>query len=120
MMLSGVPNFAFVVGYENASWTLKVDLVCEHVCRLIAYMDVRGFDSVVPVRAGDDADRLPLFDLTSGYVRRGIGAFPHMSSRGPWTFEQAYEVDVERLAGPVDGPELRFGTRIGTESPVPA
>jgi len=51
-------------------------------------------------------------------VRRGIGAFPHMSSRGPWTFEQAYEVDVERLAGPVDEPELRFETRVDTESPV--
>jgi len=120
MMLSGVPNFAFVVGYENASWTLKVDLVCEHLCRLIAYMDTRGFDSVVPVRDDADSERLPLFDLTSGYVQRGIGAFPHMCSHGPWTFEQAYEVDVERLAGPVDSPELRFQTRIGTESPVAA
>jgi hypothetical protein len=41
-----------------------------------------------------------------------------MSSHGPWTFEQAYEVDVERLAGPVDGPELRFGTRISSAPPV--
>jgi cation diffusion facilitator CzcD-associated flavoprotein CzcO len=118
MMLSGIPNFAFVFGYENASWTLKVDLVADHLCRLITYMDARGFDSVMPVRATQDTERLPLFDLTSGYVQRGIGAFPHMSSRGPWTFEQAYEVDVERLAGPVDGPELRFGTRISSAPPV--
>jgi monooxygenase len=27
MMLSGVPNFAFTIGYTNASWTLKADLV---------------------------------------------------------------------------------------------
>jgi cation diffusion facilitator CzcD-associated flavoprotein CzcO len=33
MMLSGVPNFALAVGYTNASWTLKVDLVCEHFLR---------------------------------------------------------------------------------------
>jgi cation diffusion facilitator CzcD-associated flavoprotein CzcO len=118
MMLSGIPNFAFVFGYENASWTLKVDLVADHLCRLITYMDARGFDSVTPVRTTEDTERLPLFDLTSGYVQRGIGAFPHMSSRGPWTFEQAYEVDVKRLAGPVDAPELRFGTRISSAPPV--
>jgi hypothetical protein len=97
-----------------------VDLVAEHLCRLIAYMDARGLESVAPVRPQEDAERLPLFDLTSGYVQRGISAFPHMSSRGPWTFEQAYEVDVERLTGPVDGPELRFGTRVGSDAPVPA
>ena len=62
------------------------------------------------------AQRLPLFDLTAGYVQRGIGAFPHMSTRGPWTFEQAYEVDVERLAGPVDRPELHFATPIGAKA----
>ena len=48
-MLSGIPNFAFAVGYTNSSWTLKVDLVCEHLCRLLSYMDVHGCDTVVPV-----------------------------------------------------------------------
>ena len=89
MMLSGVPNFAFAIGYTNASWTLKVDLVCEHVCRLLAHMDARGFDTVVAgARPTSDAERLPLFDLTSGYVQRGIDVFPHVGSRGPWTFER--------------------------------
>ena len=49
MMLSGVPNFAFAVGYTNSSWTLKVDLVCEHVCRMLGHMDALGCDTVTPV-----------------------------------------------------------------------
>jgi cation diffusion facilitator CzcD-associated flavoprotein CzcO len=113
MMLSGVPNFAFAIGYINASWTLKVDLVCDHLCRLLAYMDERGADTVVPVREDEQqTERLPLFVLNSGYVLRGIQRFPHAGTRGPWTAEHAYERDVERLRdGPVDGPELRFRSR---------
>ena len=111
MMLSGVPNFAFAIGYTNASWTLKVDLVCEHLCRLLAHMDERDADMVVPVRRYD-VERLPLLDLTSGYVLRGIQTFPHAGDRGPWTAAMAYERDVERLRdGPVDGPELYFRRR---------
>src|SRR4051794_5349061 len=120
MMLSGVPNFAFAIGYTNASWTLKVDLVCEHLCRLLAYMDQREADMVVPVRDGGEMDRRPLFDLTSGYVMRGIQRFPHAGTRGPWTAAMAYERDVERLRdGPVDGPELRFRTRVAPREPAP-
>jgi len=112
MMLSGVPNFAFAIGYTNASWTLKVDLVCHHLCRLLAHMDARDADMVVPVRREGEMGRLPLFDLTSGYVKRGIQAFPHAGTRGPWTAAMAYEQDVERLRdGAVDGPELQFRTR---------
>ena len=113
MMLSDVPNFAFAIGYTNASWTLKVDLVCEHLCRLLASMDVRNADMVVPVRTGGEMERLPLFDLTSGYVQRGIRRFPHVGTRGPWTAEMAYERDVARLRdGAVDDPELRFRRRV--------
>ena len=46
MMLSEVPNFAFAIGYTNSSWTLKVDLVCDHLCRLLAHMDPHGYDTV--------------------------------------------------------------------------
>jgi cation diffusion facilitator CzcD-associated flavoprotein CzcO len=119
MMLSGVPNFAFAIGYINASWTLKVDLVCEHMIRLLEHMDAVGADMVVPVRPDGPMERLPLLDLASGYVQRGVHRFPHAGGYGPWTAVHAYEVDVERLRdGPVDGPALRFRTR--TAAPVAA
>src|SRR5205823_9528542 len=119
MMLSGVPNFAFAIGYINASWTLKVDLVCEHLCRLLAHMDERDADMVVPVLDGEEMERLPLFVLTSGYVLRGIQRFPHSGTRGPWTAEHAYERDVERLRdGPVDDPELQFRSRVAPRETV--
>jgi cation diffusion facilitator CzcD-associated flavoprotein CzcO len=120
MMLSGVPNFAFVIGYTNASWTLKVDLVCEHLCRLLAHMDARDADMVVPVPDDAAVERHPLFDLTSGYVQRGIHLFPRTGTRGPWAAEMAYERDVERLRdGPVEDPELHFRTRAGVRERAP-
>ena len=97
MMLSGVPNFAFAFGYTNISWTLKVDLVCAHFCRLLDHMDTAGYTTVTPVLEDADMHRVPLFDLTSGYVQRGIGQFPKAGTHGPWTFTMAYEDDVARL-----------------------
>ncbi|MET8545253.1 NAD(P)/FAD-dependent oxidoreductase [Kitasatospora sp. NPDC004799] len=111
MMLSGVPNFVFALGYTNLSWTLKVDLVGEHFCRLLDHMDAHGYRTVEPVLDDPYLERLPYMDLTSGYVRRGIGTFPRRGTSGPWTVEMAYEKDVERLRrGPVADSALRFTT----------
>ncbi|WP_069741121.1 NAD(P)/FAD-dependent oxidoreductase [Streptomyces sp. EN23] len=112
MMLSGVPNLAYAIGYSNISWTLKVDLVAEHLCRLLDHMDTHGYDVVEPVL--DDSagtERLPLLDLDAGYVQRGIDDFPSAGAAGPWTLAHAYEADVDRLRhGPVEDPALRFTT----------
>ncbi|MBH0123627.1 NAD(P)/FAD-dependent oxidoreductase [Rhodococcus sp. HM1] len=109
MMLSGVPNFAFAMGYTNIAWTLKVDLVCEHFCRLLDHMDAQGHTVVEPVLDDPDMERVPLLDLSSGYIQRGVAAFPRAGTRGPWTAEMAYESDVERLrVGPVEDPALKF------------
>jgi cation diffusion facilitator CzcD-associated flavoprotein CzcO len=112
MMLSGVPNLAFAIGYTNISWTLKVDIVCEHFCRLLEHMDATGQDTVVPVLDDADMERGPLLDLNSGYVQRRIASFPKAGTRAPWTAAMAYETDVERLRqGPVEDPALRFTAR---------
>ena len=58
MMLSGVPNLAFAIGYTNASWTLKCDLTCEYVCRLLNHMDEHGHRQCVP-REPRPLDRRP-------------------------------------------------------------
>ncbi len=50
LMLSDIPNFAFIIGYTNASWTLKADLVCEYVVKLLRRMDETGTRTVVPRR----------------------------------------------------------------------
>lgn len=109
MMLSGVPNFAYAVGYTNIAWTLKVDLVCEHFCRLLDYMDAHGHGTFVPVLDQPAMDRVPMMDMTSGYVQRAIAKFPRAGTSGPWTLKHAYEIDVERLRhGPVEDDSLKF------------
>lgn len=109
MMLSGVPNLVFAFGYTNISWTLKIDLVCEHFCRLLDYMDAHGHQAVEPVLDDPGMQRVPLLDLGSGYVQRGVAQFPRAGTTGPWTAEMAYEKDVDRLhTGPVEDSALRF------------
>ena len=76
MMLSHMPNMAFTIGYTNASWTLKADLVSEFVCRVLNYMDANGFDTVEPQHPGNTVDERPLMDFTPGYVLRALDYLP--------------------------------------------
>jgi cation diffusion facilitator CzcD-associated flavoprotein CzcO len=111
MMLSGVPNFAFVFGYTNNSWTLKVGLVGEHFARLLSHMDVRGYDTARPVAADPAMPSKPFTDFQSGYIRRALDQFPRQGTRAPWLVSPTYTADVKLLRrGPVDDPELRFET----------
>jgi monooxygenase len=97
MMLSGVPNFAYAVGYTNASWTLKVDIVCEHFCRLLDHLDAQGADAAVPELPEGEMNTRPLMDLQSGYVQRALDRFPRQGELGPWTVAMSYAKDVKRL-----------------------
>jgi len=109
MMLSGIPNFAFAFGYTNSSWTLKVDLVCEHLCRILEHMQEGGYDTAAPVLDETSIERRPMLDLQAGYVQRAIDAFPAQGSSGPWTVEMSYKADRARLHdGPVDDRALQF------------
>jgi cation diffusion facilitator CzcD-associated flavoprotein CzcO len=125
MMLSNVPNFAFTVGYTNASWTLKADLVSEFTCRLLGYMDEHGHDTCVPVNDDPSVTEQPLLDFQAGYVLRVIDQFPKAGSRAPWRLAQNYARDVVTLRfGKIDDGSMRFmaSTRraAGREhSPVP-
>ena len=97
MMLSGVPNMAFAVGYTNASWTLKADLVCEYVCRLVNHMDAGGFDVCTPVKRDPSVQERPFIDFSSGYVQRSIEHFPKQGSKAPWKLHQNYPMDILNL-----------------------
>jgi len=109
MMLSRVPNFAFTIGYTNASWTLKADLVAEFVCRLLAHMDRHGYRQCMPVDDDPSIERRPLLDFAAGYVQRSIHLFPKGGSRAPWRLGMSYAHDVVTLRhrGLEDG-ALRF------------
>lgn len=110
-MISDIPNLAFAFGYTNSSWTLKVGLVCEHLCRLLAYMDRHGYTTVVPVVDNPQIEKRPMLDFSAGYVQRAVDLFPQQGTTGPWTVEMDYWSDHARLRkGPVDDPALRFST----------
>ncbi len=118
MMLSGVPNFAFTIGYTNASWTLKADLVSEFVCRLLGYMDSRGYDTCVPVNDDPSVTEQPLLDFSAGYVLRSIDQFPRAGSRAPWRLGMSYAHDVVALRhGKINDGSMRFSRRTGAEAP---
>jgi monooxygenase len=93
MMLSGLPNFAFSMGYTNASWTLKSDLVGEYVCRLINHMDKSGTRYCTPVVPAGGITEEPMMDFTSGYVLRALDQMPKQGSAKPWKLHQNYILD---------------------------
>ncbi|MBP1783545.1 cation diffusion facilitator CzcD-associated flavoprotein CzcO [Micromonospora sp. HB375] len=107
MMLSGVPNFAMTIGYTNASWTLKADLVATYVCRLLRHLDETAQQIVTPL-APDTDDLAPIIDLQSGYVLRAVDQLPKQGPRAPWRLHQNYPRDVRLMRrGPLtDG--VRF------------
>ncbi|MGW4244626.1 flavin-containing monooxygenase [Nocardia sp. NPDC004722] len=119
MMLSGVPNLAFTIGYTNASWTLKADLVAEFVCRLLRHMDSRGYDLATPwpdpsITGG------PLLDFQAGYVLRAMDRFPKAGSRAPWRLGMNYAQDVITLRhGRIEDGTIRFGRRGAHTAPAP-
>ena len=120
MMLSGVPNFAFTVGYTNASWTLKADLTAAYVCRLLNHMRRRGYSQCMPADEDPALVREPLLNLTSGYVRRSVNDFPSQGSKRPWRVHQNYALDVlDFKLGGVDDGVMRFerGARARTATP---
>ncbi|MEU5382277.1 flavin-containing monooxygenase [Kitasatospora cineracea] len=109
VMLSGVPNFVYALGYPNASWTLKVDLLCAHFARLLAHMDRHGHRICRPEVADPAMPLRPLLDFAAGYLRRGAPLLPRQGDRSPWRAPAGYREDTRLLgAGPVTDPELHF------------
>jgi monooxygenase len=109
MMLTHMPNMAFTIGYTNASWTLKADLVSEFVCRVINYMDAQGLDTVEPQHPGNSVDERPLMDFTPGYVLRALDYLPKAGHVAPWRLKQNYLLDLRLIRrGKVDDESLKF------------
>ena len=92
LMLSGLPNFVYTVGYTNASWTLKADLVTDYACRLLDHLDEHGYrrGAVRDPSVGEQ----PFMDFAPGYVLRAIEHMPKQGDRAPWMLKQNYLTDV--------------------------
>jgi cation diffusion facilitator CzcD-associated flavoprotein CzcO len=109
MMLSGVPNLAMAIGYTNASWTLKCDLVCHYVCRLLRHMDRHGYRICTPLAPDPSVPLMPFLDLQSGYVQRALDVLPMQGTRPPWRLNQNYVRDVRLFRrGRLEDEGMRF------------
>ena len=109
MMFSGVPNLASVFGYTNASWTLRADLICEWVTRLLNKMDEKGVQIATP-RLRDPAMKPePWLDFSSGYVQRAIAMLPKQGTKAPWRQNQNYFADLKEMRkAPIEDEALEF------------
>jgi cation diffusion facilitator CzcD-associated flavoprotein CzcO len=108
MMLTGVPNLVYMIGYTNASWTLKVDLVAEYVVRLLRHLRERGLGVAVPER-DPSVEEAPFLDFGAGYVQRSIDELPKQGTRAPWRLAMNYAIDAVALRrSRVDDDAMRF------------
>ncbi len=109
LMYSGVPNLAASFGYTNASWTLKCDLTCEYVCRLLNHMHKHGYAHCAPRMNDPTVTEEPWVDFSSGYIQRLLDKFPKQGSRAPWKLRQNYALDIMTLRfGRIDDGVMEF------------
>ena len=110
-MYSGLPNMSVALGYINASWTLKCELIARYAMRLMAHMDRHGHDYAVPRWPSAEMGTRTTFELSSGYLERARHMIPKQTERGPWKQNQNYVSDLRLLRrGPVTD-EMVFGRR---------
>lgn len=121
MMFSDVPNMASSFGYTNASWTLKCDLTCEYVCRLINHMDKHGYRQCTPRNLDPSLAEEPWIDFSSGYVQRSLHKLPKQGSRLPWKLHQNYAFDIMMLRyGRVDDGVMEFQRQRSAVTAMPS
>ena len=113
VMVSDVPNMAMIIGYINASWTLKVDIAADYICRLLNYMDEKDLDEVIA--QGDPAELLTdtvMGSLRSGYIARAVNTMPKQGKHAPWRVSNHYLADRKALKkAKFDDPILKFKRR---------
>ncbi|MBN8941914.1 MAG: NAD(P)/FAD-dependent oxidoreductase [Rhizobiales bacterium] len=114
MMFTGVPNFAWIFGYFRASWTLRVDLVGDFVCRLLNHMREVGAREVTPALREEDRD-MPLLpwtdpeDFNPGYLMRGLHLLPKRGDKPDWQHSQDYWAEKDQFpAIDFTDPAFRF------------
>lgn len=113
LMLSGVPNLAWCVGYINNSWTLRADLSAKWTCRLLTHLREHGLATVTPrydPGVDDTTQDRPIIDMSSGYIQRAAASLPKQGNRAPWVLRQNYLRDLAQMSGRrFDDGHLEFG-----------
>jgi cation diffusion facilitator CzcD-associated flavoprotein CzcO len=118
MMYSDVPNLASSFGYTNASWTLKCDLTCEYVCRVLNYMDRQKVQIATPRLTDPSVQEEPWLDFSSGYVQRAKDVLPRQGTKKPWKLYQNYLLDLLALRyGKVDDGTMEFSKAKNAATP---
>jgi cation diffusion facilitator CzcD-associated flavoprotein CzcO len=109
LMLGNVPNCAICIGYINASWTLRAELSCSYVCRVLQHMERHGYTSCLPRCDVHTLRAQPLLGLTAGYIQRALDQIPMQGSKPPWLMHQNYVRDLLSLHfGKIDDGTLVF------------
>lgn len=110
---SDVPNMASSFGYINASWTLRADITCQWVCRLLNHMTESGMTQATPRLRPEDADmpeRPFIDDFSAGYMARMMPLLPRQGDREPWINTQSHRADKKFIAkAPIVDGVMRFG-----------
>ncbi len=120
MMLEGLPNCIFTIGYTNASWTLKADLTSEYMVRVLRHMDQTGQTICVPENTDGSIETVPFMDFQANYVLRALDSFPQQGSKAPWRLAQNYVKDAIALRrGRIDDGALRFSSPTGVDEREP-
>ncbi|WGH78317.1 flavin-containing monooxygenase [Jannaschia ovalis] len=116
VMYSGLPNLSVALGYINASWTLKCELIARYTRRLLDHMEAEGWDWAVPEAPPESARALTTFELSSGYLERARDIIPQQTDRAPWRMLQNYVADRRLIAGGPVTDHMRFGRAPGAEA----
>ena len=124
IMISDMPNLAWIFGYIRSSWTLRSDLIAHYVCRLLNHMDEIGVRQCTPrLRPEDQSiESIPFInpvDFAPGYMRRGAGRLPKQGNRQPWINNQNYYLEKYSIpAANFDDGVLRFENAIAVENQI--
>jgi cation diffusion facilitator CzcD-associated flavoprotein CzcO len=116
---SGVPNLVSSFGYINSSWTLRVDLTCNYVCRLLNHMTETGTTKCTPTLRPEDADmpaRPWIDDFSAGYISRMAPLMPKQGDRQPWLNPQRYLLERKQFRrDPIDDGVMLFEAPPGVD-----
>ncbi|WP_439101147.1 flavin-containing monooxygenase [Congregibacter sp.] len=113
-MNSGVPNMAWMFGYLRTSWTMRIDMLCDVVCRFLQRMDEKGATSVTPTLLPEEQsmEQLPWIseqEFNPGYLQRSIDLLPKQGGHAPWVYEADYYKEREILPQlNLDDPRLQY------------